>query len=191
MIIIGSTLISEEIYTEQFACDLSVCKGACCIEGDAGAPLAADELPILQEIFPKLKPYLSEQNYDVLTNTGLWVPDAEGLPVTPLINAGDCAYVYYDEHDTAKCAIEKAWLEREIDFQKPVSCHLYPIRISKFPDYDALNYHCWHICRAAVKKGRKLKVRMFRFLKDALIRKYGQEWYDELDAFVKLSLEQN
>lgn len=191
MIILGQTLISDEVYLEQFVCDLPVCKGGCCIEGDAGAPLSQEETEILQKIYPKVKPYMIEQGIATVEKVGTWVNDPAGEPVTPLVTEGPCAYVYYDEHDIAKCAIEKAWEQGAISFQKPVSCHLYPIRVTAYPHYDALNYHRWPICNCARKKGKKLKVRVYRFLKDALIRKYGKQWYEELEAYITMAFDEN
>ena len=189
MIIIGQTLLSDEIYLEQFVCDLPICKGGCCVEGDAGAPLSKKETEILQKIFSKVKPFMIEKGIATVEEEGTWVTDPAGEPVTPLVEGGQCAYVYYDEHDIAKCAIEKAWEEGAIDFQKPISCHLYPIRVTSYPFYDALNYHRWPICNCARKKGSKLKVRVFRFLKEALVRKYGEQWYEELEAYISMAFE--
>lgn len=189
MIIIGKTLISDEIYTEHFVCDLKACKGACCVEGDEGAPLSHEETLILEKIFPFVEPYLSDKSISEIMKEGFWELGKDGEPVTPLVDGAQCAYVFYDEEGVARCAIERAWEEGLIDFQKPLSCHLYPIRISRLENHDALNYHRWHICNAAVKKGRKQKVRIFRCVKNALIRKYGSEWYDELDAYVRLVVE--
>lgn len=143
----------------------------------------------MQEIFARVKPYMIEKGIATVEQEGTWVTDPAGEPVTPLVEGGQCAYVYYNERDIAKCAIEKAWEEGVVDFQKPVSCHLYPIRITSYPHYDALNYHRWHICNCARKKGAKLKVRVYRFLKDALIRKYGGQWYEELEAYISMAFE--
>lgn len=120
---------------------------------------------------------------------GTWVKDFHGEPSTPLVHGKQCAYVFFDADGTARCAIEKAAEEGVIDFRKPVSCHLYPIRVTSYPHYDALNYHRWPICNCARKNGKKLNVRVFRFLKDALIRKYGSEWYEELEAYISYSFE--
>jgi hypothetical protein len=189
MIIIGNTLLSDEIYLEQFVCDLDVCKGGCCVEGDAGAPLTEEETLVLQEIYATVKPYMIEKGIATVEQDGAWVKDIQGEMTTPLVEGGQCAYVFFDEKGIAKCAIEKAWEEGRVSFQKPVSCHLYPIRISEHEHYDALNYHRWPICNCARKKGRKLKVRVYRFVKDALVRKYGQDWFDELEAYISYAFE--
>lgn len=190
MIIIGNTLISDEIYTERFVCDLKACMGACCVEGDLGAPLTKEETGILEEVYPRVKPFLLESSIVAIESSGFWVKGLDGDPYTPLVDAGRCAYAYFDGN-TACCALEKAWEKGLTDFQKPVSCHLYPIRITHYKDYDALNYHRWHVCEAAIKSGKELNVPVFRFLKEALVRKYGQEWYDELDAYIKMAFENN
>lgn len=187
MIIIGNTLLSDELYLERFVCDLPVCRGGCCVEGEAGAPLEEQETLILQEIFAKVRPLMIEGGVRTVLEEGTWVRDQHDEPVTPLVNGAQCAYVYYDHDGTAKCAIEKAYNEGLVGFRKPISCHLYPIRITAYPHYDALNYHRWPICNCARKNGKKLDVKIFRFCKEALIRKYGQEWYDELEAYVNLS----
>lgn len=187
MIIIGNTLLSDELYLERFVCDLPVCKGGCCVEGEAGAPLEEQETLILQEIFAKVRPLMIEEGVRTILEDGTWVRDQHDEPVTPLVNGAQCAYVYYDDDGTAKCAIEKAYNEGLIAFRKPISCHLYPIRVTAYPHYDALNYHRWPICNCARKNGKKLDVKIFRFCKEALIRKYGEAWYEELEAYVNLS----
>ncbi|MFW5663466.1 MAG: DUF3109 family protein [bacterium] len=188
MIIIEDTLISDEIYTECFVCDLPVCHGGCCVHGDAGAPLEKDEIPILNEIYPKVKPYMRTVGIDVVDDTGTFVEDIDGEFTTPLVNKQECAYVFFDENNVAKCAIEKAWEEKEIEFKKPVSCHLYPIRVTKYSNYEAINYHRWPICDCARKNGKKLNVRIYEFLKESLTRKYGEEWYKQLDAYIQLTI---
>lgn len=188
MIIIEDCLISDEIYTESFVCDLPVCLGGCCVHGDAGAPLDKDEIPILEKILPMVKPYMRTQGIDTVESMGPYVKDVDGEYTTPLINNQECVYVYFDSQNIAKCAIEKAWAEGAHDFQKPISCHLYPIRITRYSNYDAINYHRWPICDVARKNGKILNVRIYQFLKDALIRKYGQDWYDQLDAYIQAAI---
>lgn len=189
MIIIGKTLISDDVYLEHFICNLQICKGGCCVEGDAGAPLEENETLILQDIYPIVKPFMSEKGINTVEEEGLWVKDFQGDHTTPLVEGGQCAYVFYDGEGIAKCAIEKAWDLGMINYRKPVSCNLYPIRVVKYPDYDALNYHHWPICNCARKKGKKLKIRVYQFLKEPLIRQYGQEWYDELEAYIRFAFE--
>lgn len=187
MIIIGNTLLSDELYLERFLCDLPVCMGGCCIEGDAGAPLDEHETLILQDIFVHVRPLMIEEGVQTILEEGTWVRDTHGEAVTPLVKGKQCAYVYYDDAGIAKCAIEKAFQLKKIDFRKPISCHLYPVRVTRYPNYDALNYHVWPICNCARKKGKKEGVRIYEFVKDALIRKYGNEWYEEFSAYVNLT----
>ncbi len=185
MIIIGNTLISEEIFTEFFICDIKKCKGACCIEGDLGAPLTREESVILEDIFDKVKPYMREEGIKEVENSGKFCTDENQELTTPLVDNKECAYVYFDENKIAKCAIEKAFEDNVISFQKPISCHLYPIRIAEYSNYEGVNYHKWQICKCGVKKGKKSNVKLYRFLKEPLIRKYGEDWFFQLDEYVK------
>jgi len=181
---IENTLVSEDIFEEKFVCDLHACKGECCISGDSGAPLDKEETKLLEEIFLEIKPYLTEEGLKAIKEQGTWIIDSDGDYVTPLVNkTGQCAYVYFDENKVAKCAIEKAYNDKKINFKKPVSCHLYPIRITKTPEYDLLNYHIWSICKAACVLGKKLKVPVFAFLKEPLTRKYGAGYYQFLEDY--------
>ena len=185
MISIGKTLISDDVIEEKFVCDLQKCKGACCVEGVSGAPLTSDEAKILEDIFEKVKPYLTPQGLKAIRKYGLHLTDDDGDLVTPLVNGTDeCAFTIF-EKGTAFCGIEKAWKDGVIDFRKPVSCHLYPIRITEHKNYDAVNYSEWELCAPACKLGKKLKVPVYKFLKEALIRKYGEAWYAELEQFVE------
>ncbi len=177
---IGNTLISEEILSEEFVCNLSKCKGICCVEGDSGAPLNEDELPILDDIYEDIKPYLRPEGIAAIEKSGKYERDSDGEWVTPLVNGGECAYVIFDEKGITKCGIEKAWEEGAVDYKKPISCHLYPVRLKEYKKFTAVNYHVWDICSDACALGKELKVNVVHFLKDALIRKFGQEWYDEL-----------
>jgi hypothetical protein len=189
MIIIDDTLISDEVYTEYFVCDLPKCLGDCCVHGDAGAPLEKEEAKILDKIYPDVKPYLRPEGIQEIEAFGKSVKDIDGEYTTPLVKGKECAYVFFDENKIAKCGIEKAWEEKKVDFKKPVSCHLYPIRITKYSNYEAVNYHRWPICDPARKFGKKLNVRVYEFLKESLIRKYGEDWYKQLDEYVKFTVE--
>ncbi len=176
-----NTLISEELIEKHFVCNLNSCKGACCVAGDSGAPLEHSELSILEEIFPMVEPYLNDKGKEAIKNSGVYVTDFEGDKTTPCVDGNkECAYVIF-ENDIAKCAIEKAYLDNKITFRKPISCHLYPIRITQYPEFDVLNYDKWNICNPACAFGEELQVPVFRFLKDPLIRKYGLDWYQELE----------
>lgn len=181
MILVEKAVISDDIKENFFVCDLDKCKGACCVEGDAGAPLEEEETVILEEIYPSVKDYLTQEGRKAIEEQGTWVIDRDGDKGTPTIgNNGACAYSITDEKGVLKCGIEQANREGKTDFKKPISCHLYPIRITKYDDFDALNYDRWHICDAACVLGNKLGVPIYKFLKEALIRKYGKDWYAEL-----------
>ena len=181
MLAIGNTLISEEIIEKQFVCDLNACKGACCVKGDYGAPLEKEELAILDSIYEKVKPYLTDEGIKAIEKQGKYLLYEKKEWVTPLAKGKACAYTVF-ENDVAKCGIEKAFYDGKINFKKPISCHLYPIRINvQRNGYEALNYDRWSVCKAACKLGDSLKVPVFKFLKESLTRKYGKEWYKQLE----------
>ncbi len=190
MIQIDDKIVSTDIFTKRFVCNLSVCKGECCVEGESGAPLEDDETAILEEIYPVVKPYLSPKAIEEIEKQGKWVVDMDGDKVTPIINGKECVYTYFDDEGICKCAIDKAHQEGKIDFKKPISCHLYPIRVAKYPDFEALNYHTWPICAPARELGGQLGVPIYNFLKEPIIRKYGQAFYDELVDVEKTLKEQ-
>lgn len=179
MRIIQGVLVSEDIVESKFCCDLAECEGMCCIEGDVGTPVDPMEVSDLEDYYPIYQKYMTPEGITKIEESVTFDYDLEGAFVTPLLDNEACAYVYY-ENSIAKCAIEKAFLNGEIDFQKPISCHLYPIRIINLPDYEALNYHRWAVCDAACHKGKQLNLPLYRFLKVPLIRKYGELWYQEL-----------
>lgn len=192
MIAIDNTLISEDILEKKFVCDLNACKGACCVAGESGAPLDKDELETLENIYPKVKPYMVPKGIKAVEKKGTYVKDSDGDYTTTLVAPGaECAFVYFDETNTAKCAIEKAWLEKKIDWQKPISCHLYPIRLGKRKEYDTINYSKWSVCKPACECGDKLDVPIYKFLKAPLIRKYGKEWYKQLETTAALYLKKD
>ncbi|GMQ28386.1 DUF3109 family protein [Algoriphagus confluentis] len=181
MILVGNAVLSQDIKENFFVCDLLACKGACCVEGDAGAPLEDEETKILEEIYPHVKPYLSEEGRKAIEAQGTWVIDKDGDKGTPTIGDNrECAYAIYDQKGILKCGIEQAYLDGKVSFKKPISCHLYPIRITKYDQFDAVNYDRWEICDPACNLGQSLQVPLYRFLKDALIRKYGEAWYEQL-----------
>ena len=180
MIQIDDKLISEDLFSEEFVCNLAKCKGICCVDGDAGAPLDEDETKILDEIYSKIKSYLRPEGIQAIEEQGTYTLDFEGDLVTPLVNNAECAYVIFDEKGYTKCAIEKAYEDGVIDWQKPISCHLYPIRITEYSNFSAINYHEWDICSDACTLGKELGVKVYQFLKKPLIRKYGEEFYQTL-----------
>ncbi|HEY8933640.1 MAG TPA: DUF3109 family protein [Cyclobacteriaceae bacterium] len=180
MIKVGEVLVSDDIRDKEFVCNLEKCKGACCVEGDFGAPLEESELAILEEIYPKVKPYLSKEGIKVIEKQGKHTVDDDGELCTPIIDGRECVYAIYDKRGILKCGIEQAYLDKKIDWKKPISCHLYPIRVTQKKNFEALNYHKWHICSDACTLGKELQVAVYKFLRDPLIRKYGEPWYNEL-----------
>ncbi|CAA9231340.1 MAG: FIG00937271: hypothetical protein [uncultured Adhaeribacter sp.] len=184
MIILQHTVVSDDLKDKFFVCNLEKCKGACCVEGDLGAPLEDAELSILVENYEVIKPYLSPAGVQAIAEQGLYIKDWEGDFSTTTIGNRECAYAIYDDNLTLKCGIEQAYLDGKINWRKPISCHLYPIRITKYDGFEALNYDKWQICNAACSFGQDLGVRVYQFLKEPLIRKYGQDWYNELEELV-------
>ena len=185
VIIIDDTIISDELAEARFCCNLAACKGACCVLGDAGAPLDAEEISSLEDAIDFIKPYMEAGGKEVIEKNGVFDYDADGNFVTPLVNDRECAFVYF-KNNIAFCAIEKAWLEKQIDFQKPISCHLYPVRLGKLHDMTAVNYHKWSVCKPAIKKGNELQLPAYIFLKEPLIRKFGEKWFQQLEeALIK------
>jgi hypothetical protein len=181
MILIDNTCISDDVADKMFVCDLEKCKGTCCVEGDLGAPLEESELAILEEVFEHVKPYLSPEGIKAIEEQGKYIKDWEGDFSTTTINDKECAYAIYDKNKILKCGIEQAFLDGKISWKKPISCHLYPIRITKYENYHALNYDRWSICSDACSLGDKLGVPVYKFLKEPLIRAYSEEWYAQLE----------
>jgi hypothetical protein len=179
MIQVEDKIISLDVFEKHFVCDLNACKGSCCVDGDAGAPLLENEVNILEDIYEQVKPYMMQKGIDVVDKEGVAVLDIEGEVTTPLVNNRECVFVI-DENGISKCSIEKAHYEGKVKFKKPISCHLFPIRIQEFSDFDAVNYEEIKICAPACKCGSKLEVPVYAFLKEPLIRKYGEVWYKEL-----------
>ena len=182
---LGKTIVSEDIIEKDFVCNLSACKGACCIDGDAGAPLEEAETQILKDIYPKVKPFLRKAGIEAIENQGTHTTNDFGEHETPLINGADCAYVIFDNKKTALCGIEEAYNQGEISWKKPVSCHLYPVRIKDYSEFSAINYDKWEICDDACTLGKELQVPIYKFVKEALIRKFGENWYTELEKVAK------
>lgn len=179
MLIVQNTIISEDIADVEFCCDYASCRGKCCIEGDCGAPLTDFEIRDIKNSFEEIKKNLSDESISIIDSQGFYVFDPEQIKVTPLNKDGTCSYAYY-ENDTIYCAIEKAFFEKKSSFQKPLSCHLYPIRLTNYDDFEAINYHKWDICQSALCKGKLEKTPLYVFLKEPLIRRYGKIWYEEL-----------
>lgn len=186
MIAIDNILVSDEVVEEQFVCDLNKCKGGCCEDGDAGAPMDLWELKKLDEFYEVIQPYMTEEGIKEIARQGKYVFDREFGWVTPTINGGICAYGLKDKNGIIQCAVEQAYNDGKLDWKKPVSCHLFPILVKKSkrdPDVEYVNYQPREdLCKSACKLGKQLKVPAYVFLKDALIRKYGEEFYDALCA---------
>ncbi len=186
MIELRDTLISEDVLEKQFVCNLSACKGACCVEGDAGAPLLEEELLMLEKAYEVVKPYMRPEGIQAVEEQGLYINDDwDQEKVTPLVNNTECVFVAFEEDGSAKCTIEQAYRDGKTDFYKPISCHLYPIRVKQYSQFKALNYHKWDICSAACSLGEQLQVKVYQFLKDPLVRAFGEEWYGELEEVDK------
>lgn len=185
MIQIDDVVVSLDVLRESFCCDLSACKGACCIEGDAGAPVELGEVEKLETVLPLIWKDLSPEAQDVINRQGVVYTDEEGDLVTSIVNGKDCVFTCYDQSGCCYCAIEKAYRAGLTDFYKPVSCHLYPIRVGDYGPYKAVNYHRWNVCKAAVLMGRKENMPVYRFLREPLIRKFGEAWYRELEDVVQ------
>jgi hypothetical protein len=188
MIAIEHTLVSDDIVEEKFVCDLAKCKGGCCEDGDTGAPLESSELDIINEVYEIIQPYLTAEGIRTIEKKGKYQYDREYGWVTPAINDGMCAYGFRDSSGTIKCSFEHAYNEGKISWKKPISCHLFPIRIKVGKEYDLLNYEPREtLCNPACFLGKKLKVPVYQFLKEPIIRKYGTDYYEALDAYYKLS----
>ncbi len=182
MLQIQDTLVSLDLLERHFLCDLDKCLGQCCIEGDAGAPVTEEECRKIEEILPEIMDDLTPAAQAEIRENGVAYVDEEGDLVTSLVNGGQCVFTTFGAGGMCHCAIEKAWREGRVDFMKPVSCHLYPVRVKEYPTFTAVNYHRWNICKCAEVLGRKQGLRAYEFLKGPLTRRFGQEWYDELAA---------
>lgn len=185
MIQIDDKVVSSEILQKNFCCDIVQCKGLCCVHGSSGAPLSAEEAIELEEILPMVKPYMVQAGIDAVEKQGTSVTDTDGDLVTPLVDGKECAYVVFQD-GIAICAIEKAWFDKKVDFRKPISCHLYPIRVKDYETFTALNYDVWDVCAPARKLGENNGLPVYKFLKDAIIRAYGEEFYGQLEDAEKL-----
>lgn len=194
MILIDDILISDDVVEKQFVCNLNACKGACCIEGDSGAPVENDEIELLQNSIEQVLPYLTEVGKKAIEEQGVYIVEEDdeytGL-ATPLINGGACAYIAYRPDGTVTCGIEEAYNDGKITFRKPISCHLYPIRIKNYDTVIGVNFDEWDICDDACTLGKSLQVPVYRFVKDALVRKFGPEFYEVLEQAAREHEEEN
>ena len=185
MVQIDDVIVSFDIFKEKFYCDINACKGECCIEGDAGAPLESKEVELLEKVLPAIWDDLSDEAKDIINKQGVCYKDVDGDLVTSIVNGKDCVFTCYDDKGYCLCAIEKAYRNGKTNFYKHISCHLYPIRVGKYGPYKALNYHRWNVCKAAVLLGEKKNTPIYKFLKEPLIRSFGEEWYTELEIAAK------
>lgn len=177
---INDTIVASDVIEESFICDLSVCKGECCVEGESGAPLEEEEVKIIEDLLPQVWDDISPAAKEIINKQGVAYRDYDGEMVTSIVNGKDCVFTYYDDKGVCKCVIEKAYREGRVDFYKPISCHLYPIRLQKYENFTAVNYHRWNVCKAAVLFGKREGVKIYQFLKEPLVRRFGEEWYKEL-----------
>ena len=185
MIIIGKVIVADEVVQEHFLCNLSKCKGACCIEGESGAPLEYDELKVLEHIYDSIEPYLTSEGRDAIKKNGKFVEERKGVYKAPLIGGKACAYVNFNANGIAYCGIQKAYDEGKINFEKPISCHLYPVRVKQANGFEYIHYEEWSICKPACLLGKTEKLPLYKFLKEPLIRKFGNTFYNELELAVK------
>ena len=181
MIEIGKAVVSLDILEKQFCCDITKCKGACCVEGDSGAPVTEEEAKIIEELYPEFQEYLSEENQLEISRQGFSLVDSDGDLVTPIIGNNECVFTFTDENGITLCAIEKAYIEKKTNFRKPVSCHLFPIRITAYKRFDAVNYQKLDICKPGRICGKSSNLPLWQYLKEPLIRKYGEKWYNDLE----------
>lgn len=182
MLKIGDTLVSLDLVERCFCCDLKACLGQCCIDGDAGAPITQEEYEKICDAIPEIYDDLSPAAQRVLEEQGPTYIDEEGDLVTSLVEGRDCVFTTYAPGGICLCALEKAWRENRIDFRKPASCALYPVRLKEYEGFTAVNFHRWKICKSAETLGRAKGLPAYRFLKEPLTEKFGKEWYDELDT---------
>lgn len=193
---IDNKLISTELFDRKFVCDLNACKGACCVEGDNGAPITLEEVDILEDILEEVKPFMRAEGIAAVEDQGVFYMDQWNQPATTLVNDKECAFVYFDERGITKCAIEQAFIAGAVSpsdptWKKPISCHLYPIRVAQVGDGLALNYDEWKICDPACACGNELNVPVYKFLKDPIIRAFGEEFYSDMEQIAQVLKDQN
>jgi len=187
VILIQDTIISPDLLDEYFCCDLNSCQGICCVEGESGAPVEESEIEELKKVLPAVWDDLSEKAKEIINSQGVVYLDEDNEYDTSIVNGEDCVFTCYDENGVCQCSIEKAYRAGKTDFYKPVSCHLYPVRVAKYKDYRAVNIHRWKVCDSARICGKRQGLKVYRFLKEPLIRKFGEEWYKELENAVAVS----
>ena len=186
MIQIDDKIVSQDLFEVLFVCDYDTCKGECCVEGDSGAPLEPGEAEELRRCLPEVRHLLSPAALEVIETQGVSYFDEDGDEVTSIVRGRDCVFTTYDEQGRCACALEKVYNEGKTTFIKPISCQLYPVRLTKYPSFTAVNYHKWSICKCALKLGRKLQVPVYQFLRAPLVRAFGEEFYTQLEEVAAL-----
>jgi hypothetical protein len=182
MVEIEDKIISDELFEKKFVCDLQKCKGGCCVEGDSGAPLRSKEIKEISKNLSIIKSEMSTKGLHAIKNNDFHYVDSEGDKVTKLVDGKECVFVVFDKNNIAKCSIEAAYRKNKINFNKPISCHLYPVRVKKYDSFTAVNVDSWHVCKPACQCGTDLNVPVFKFLKDAIVRFWGIDFYQHLDS---------
>jgi len=180
MLQIGKAIISLDVLQKEFCCDIEKCKGVCCVDGDSGAPLTPEEATIIETLYPDFEDYLSEENKAEIEKQGFSVTDSDGDLVTPIVGNNECVFTFTDERGITKCAIERAYFDKKTSFRKPVSCHLFPIRITVYKRFEAVNYQQLDICQSGRICGKIQGLPLWKYLAEPLTRQYGSEWYEEL-----------
>ena len=181
MFLIQNTLVSLDVIEKEFCCDLETCRGCCCIEGDAGAPISDEEVAEIEQIMPLLLPEMTKEARAVVEKQGVSYLDPSGERVTSIVNDKDCIFARTDHNGWCYCLIEKAYNAGKIGFRKPISCHLYPIRLTRVGNYIGVEYHRWDICHCARQLGKKKHIPLYQFLREPLVRRFGEAWYAELE----------
>ena len=182
MVEIEDKIISDELFEKKFVCDLQKCKGGCCVEGDSGAPLKSKEIKEIAKNLSIIKSEMSTKGLNAIKNNDFHYVDSDGDKVTKLVDGKECVFVVFDKNNIAKCSIESAFRKNKINFNKPISCHLYPVRVKKYDSFTAVNVDSWHVCKPACECGTELNVPVFKFLKDAIVRSWGLDFYHHLDS---------
>jgi hypothetical protein len=182
MVEIEDKIISDELFEKKFVCDLQKCKGGCCVEGDSGAPLRSKEIKEISKNLSIIKSEMSTKGLHAIKNNDFHYVDSEGDKVTKLVDGKECVFVVFDKNNIAKCSIEAAYRKNKINFNKPISCHLYPVRVKKYDSFTAVNVDSWHVCKPACQCGTDLNVPVFKFLKDAIVRFWDLDFYQHLDS---------
>ena len=182
MVEIEDKIISNELFEKKFVCDLQKCKGGCCVEGDSGAPLKSKEIKEIAKNLSIIKSEMSRKGLNAIKNNDFHNVDSDGDKVTKLVDGKECVFVVFDKNNIAKCSIESAFRKNKINFNKPISCHLYLVRVKKYDSFTAINVDSWHVCKPACECGTELNVPVFKFLKDAIVRSWGLDFYHHLDS---------